>query len=612
MATQKSKTTIVEPAPLSVRFSAGIIDLGFVLVFIGAISVGWRLINDIPLGSVRYEPPRADDALPRMAKSLAIYVALSAYFAAWISSRLQATPGMMPVNTQVRDTHGRRVRFLRAMIWFLVAFAPLMLGNMIVLLGLSLEDSLIHLGRLNVFSFLILLQVIWFLMILAGPDKRTVHDMICGVHVDHTTRPFSHPVLKHIAFLPLSGVAILVLTGTMVIAGTNLVDSRLDDKIRQYENISPENAAGLWKSWKNDAPYEIEIETIDFSCAAHKQKFQRDFICPPETVIRTAIADHKMLIDQYYRDFGSPSLKTPVFRRYTYRESIQLTDLVLADMMFRFQAGGKDQRQEIFDQWIDIAERWNRILRTPDFLHVKTAVSMQFNHVLQVLPVFLDLQPDLISRQPGRIDDLLTPIIFDREFAEEILAFQYAVYNLHLKRSRIDFFPLIQPNALRNRFAELAGTMEAKLLSYRRYIRRGVVPGTDKTGSDGDVSNLIFTGTGTGTASPDRPSFLGGIVTALYNPLGRQIYDVINLEQSLQYVSLSAYGLNNAMKRMIAVILDIKRKDIADKDISGYLDTLPLELQYPFLDQKLRFNREGRYLYHSSPKMPSVRRIVPF
>mgnify|MGYP006272788637 CR=1 FL=1 len=592
------KTKIIEPAPLSVRFSAGILDLGFVLAFLVGISLVYRLANDIPLSAMRYTPPDTDNAFPRLIRSLGFYILVGFYYAAWLSSRLKATPGMMALHMQLHTVDNERLGFVRAFFWFFTAFLPLMLGNYLVLGSFILELPLIHLGRLNLFSLLMLFQVFWFLMILSGSDKRAIHDFICGTKVDHTTRPFSHPVLKHIAFLPLSGVAVLVLSAVMVIAGVNLVDTHLKAKIVSYEQKMPSTTRDLWASWRNEAPYQIRLDQYDFSCAAHDDRFHRSGTCPSHKEIKSIISNHRQLIDTYWADLDKAQSDLSNARRHIFQESIKLTDLALGDFLLRFQEAPPERRKEMYIDWLNYSKVWDQMLRKPDFLHIKGAVSIQYNHFLYILPVLLDIQPDLLFVREEALNDLLNPIEFDKDFVSDILSYQYAIFNAQLRHSRIDYLPLVQPNYIRNQFAKQANIMEISLLNYHD---QGVVP-----------ENTLETMQPQALDPLSSDNMLWGVVKLIYNPVGRHISGAMDMSMRLQRMLIPNFILNNSLKRMLTVILQIKREDIGKGQIKDYLDTLPDDLRYPVKNQPVIYNKNGNYLYHSNPNLPNLRRILPF
>lgn len=600
MPQHNSRTTVIEPAPLSVRFSAGILDVGLVIFCVAAVSLFWRLIHGVPVGEVGYVPPTHADALGRLLKSLGFYCVVGVFYAAWISSRLKATPGMLMINAHVHSGRGDKIGFFRALFWYWTAFLPLYLCNVIVLLGVHFQTPLLHIGQLNVLSCLVLLQVIWFLMMLSGQEKRAVHDMIWNVHVDHTTRPFSHPVLKHIAFLPLSGVAVVALSLTMVVAIVNLLDAPLHSNIKQYQNIIPDDTRDLVRSWRNDAPFKIAVDNVDFSCAAHKQRFVRRARCPSSRELQSIIETHREKITRYWQDFDADADLRLLTARYTFQESIQLTDLVLADFLLRFRDAPARERRSMFDRWLILAHNWDDIFRAPSFLHLKTAVSLQYNHVLRVLPMMLDMQPDLLGRQSDRIDDLLRPIAFDSNFLRDLLAFQFAHYNWNLERARIDYFPFIQPNYMRNQFLKRANDLQFDMI---KFSGDEYDPADDPEIVAG--SRQFFDPKPT-----DNPAL--DILKTIYNPLGRAIYENISSAGGVQPILLSSYTLNNSLKRVLTVILKIKRQDIVEEEIPEFIDSLPENLRHPLNQHELGYSPAGPYLYHYKKTLPDVRRIVPF
>ena len=593
---RNDRQTVIEPAPLSVRFSAAILDIGLLVFVVIFVSLAWRLMMDIPLGEIRYKPPGPDDAHIRLLKSILLYIGLGAYVAAWVASPLQATPGMLPLHVQVHNRQGSRIGFWRAMGWFLVAFAPLALAACLVLAGLALGVSLIHISLLSVFSALILLQSGWFLWMFAGPDRRTVHDTICAVAVDHKTRPFSHPLLKHIAFLPLSGVAVVFLSSILFIASLNLVDQKLDSSLRFYDSITSDTANLFWEFQRDNAPYSVYRGGIDFSCGAHDPRFYRKN-CPDDAYIAKTLRDNRHLINAYRYNFERYNAGSEELIPYIYRESIKLTDLALIRLLKNFEKGDEQEKEFYFNQWLRLAQSWSGLMRQPHFLGMKTSISIQLNHVLQALPIFLDQKPELLEKYYEEIMEVIQPVDLDQTLADQIIAFEYIKFKKSLRYARIEYFPLILPNATRNLFVYKRQQLEQMLAQNNFATSRLPVIPLSVTQTRDDLSE----------AGP-----FSRMILSLYNPLGRAIYNEIDKTTRKGIITFSAYRLSNSLRRMLEVMIMIKKRNLGPEDIPEFLENLPPELRFPFKNQEIHYNAKGRYLYHGAPGFTNTRRIVHF
>ncbi len=558
------------------------LDIGLLIGTAICINLLYKYINDIPIGRPHYRPPTPDMGWDRVIGSTSTVGILVAIAAAFIASPLRATPGMSAFYIRAQRKNGARIGFFRAFFWILTAFLPLLSANYLILIGVAMEIPLIHVGLLNLFSLMILLQVLWFVPVLSDKEKRSIPDRIWGVRVhyyDH--EPGGMKLLKKIFHAPFLIFLLVLMGGVGGWATLNLLDRPLNPRIERLQEMAPENPVNLRATWKNQSSFEIAMKLADFRCASRHIRFHGYAPCQDRAAIRDILSNNQSLIDNYTATFfGRAAHSNPP---YLTEESVALTDLILADMILRIEDPNStpDSRKAVIKNWLLMANSWKDNLFSDGFLFGKSRVLIHYNHVLHALPVLLDAAADETEDLAHEIEQALAPAAFDQSVIDNILAHEYALYERILNRSQVDYLPFIQPNTTRNYFVaaiDVADTLFAED-TLLRHQRNTIKP------------------------LQDLHSW-----RAVYNPLGLFFRDYALDSFTGATPVIGTFHHNNALKTMLRIGWAAHRLGIPPENMGMFVNALPDEKRMVMKSQPVLWDGQARTLYYQLPGMAGFRR----
>ncbi len=573
------------PASLVQRFGGFLLDLGLLIGFLIALNIAYHVIFDIPFGRPRYVPPHADDGWVRVIRSGAISASLFALMAAFLASPMRASPGMTGFFIKAASLNGEKLSFFRGFMWTFTSFLPLIVANQLVLVGVALQEPVMHLGRLNLFSLMVILQSMWFAPVLIRKDKKSLPDIIWGVKVEYeSVRPEGLHPLRRILHMPFLISFLLVMIVTSAVSAINLIDAQLNPKVALYEALKSPKINALRSTWRNEASFDISVKLTDFRCASKIERFRANPYCQDHEQVKALVEEHQELIRAYNQSLDVlQNDKTRLHDIYLNSESVALTDLVLADLIVQYESS---KSPEVFNRLILLQTFWRNAAVKPGFLIGQSRALIHYSHTLLALPVFLATSPDLVEKNALAIDSALEPIIFDEAFLDGLMAYEYGLYNQQLRFSLLDFFPFIQPNHTRNEFVKAAEAMnqffDIDLLTGEQELKR-----IDQINMQDKYEWYI-----------------------LYNPLGTRYRDYALKGLHSNSHTIAAYHSNNALKSMLKIYVDALRSGVPINALDDYLKTLPDDQRFVFSKIPLIWDPQTLSLYYSLPGLGGLRRSV--
>lgn len=584
-------------ATITQRFSAGILDIGMLLgLLIWAVLIfHWSF--DISMERPRYNPPSPSDGWSRVLRSAFVWLVPLLYISLFMSSRFQATPGMMALHLKIVKTGDERVGFARALLRILFACLPLVTGNFLVLTGIALDYPLLYAGPVNIFSLLLLLQCLWLMPILSHRENKAIYDKFFHTKVIHySDRPQGDPLLRKIFTFPVFLIIIALFTSTAGYAVLNLLDRPLHPRLADLEEGAPEDIRSLYRLWRSANSPEVYQPLNDPRCITERSVYLRYVAaCRSKNEILAILASNRDIIERYQRDFlrQEEADEVRINPIYLSLGSVAVTDLVLADIIARQEELGGTSNKP-FEDWLVLVGRWRNEITSPNFLLSKSYAFMHYNHALLILPELLLIRPDYATLYAGVLARLIKTIPLESIPLDGILAHEYALYDRMIKRSHIEFFPFTQPNYTRNQFMPILNAIEQQFRADRTLNH------SDNSGEKEGITE---------TALFDRELFNRN-TDLLYNPLGNH-FSVMSLStwQTRMHIA-TVFDHNNALKRMLSVLLMIRKYNIDYADIPAFIEALPRDLRYPFRGQPLLWNADVRALYYTVPNMDSLRQLI--
>lgn len=563
------------PASIVQRFKAAILDAGLLLSVLIAVSGIYYAIAGVPEGSLRYVPPHPDMGLWRVVRPLALFSVSALWLSAFLASKWRATPGMMAMQIRMDCRTGGRVRIGRAFGWLLAGWAPLLLATTLVLAGIHLQFPLLHAGRLNLFSALLIAQCLWFSAILIRTDRHAVHDLLAGVSLTHYADRRPGLALALLS-APFYAAVLPILGGTLFASAVNLFDAPTHPRLADIRADMPDSGRSLYRSWRADPSVALHDPPPDFRCASRKSRFHAGLDCASSSGFPQRMDDATVLAD--FERATMRRADVPISGRYSSSAGLPLVNALLAGIVHQIESDPLATRP--FENWLHLTGRWRAELLAPASLHSKSALLMNYNRTLSALPVLLAARPSLLESYGDRIDRALAPVPPDAVPVDSLIGHEYRFYDMILQQAQLDYLPFAQPAHTRNQFVRAAEHLEF-LLS-----------------SPADSTALRRAGH---WLAP-----LDGIT--LYNPLGMRMRDLAlaNLASNLHVVT--TFHHHNALKKMLRLYVEARREGTLPQDMDSFLASLPHEKRIAIGDSPVRFDPRTITLYYEVPGLHGFRR----
>lgn len=597
MLRRKHPDTETSPGTLGQRFSAMLLDTGIILAaYVLAISA-YYVLTGAELNAPGYEPPRAEEGLMSVWQSMLGILPAGLYLSVLPATRMRATPGMRFLHLHVAkpgECNDKTARtspgFVRIFIWRVLAFAPVLLANYIILLGVAFETPLIHIGRLNLVPLCIILQALIFLPVFTSHRKLGIHDRLSGVAVCGRIPVRGQRGLAY--YLPYcirTGLALLAIIFLAFFGILNLFDAPLAPEVKRLEAHAPDpHTFERYHHFEQNKIIEAHIP--DFYCAANAQHFRQNRNCPSHDKIHQLISRYETEIRRYksvmLQQDGRADKKTTRQQRKPYyaKNTVALTDLFLARLVLRAHS---NQPDAVFRQWRKLTQQWRKEILRPGPIGAKTYIYFHYNRVLAALPVLfnaMDKQPK--APQYTGLNMILSPITPGQLNIGKMMTYEYSLYKQHIKKARAFYFPFMHPNHIHNQFLRFPNLVE-KLFEApaNSYMRKG--------------NNL--------TKNYHIPASL---LEQLYNPIGRKLADLALMNTIGPVHSVGMFHHNNAYKAMLRLYLKAYAQNIDHRQMQAFLNNQPENQRQVFGNTLIKWSKEKRALYYELENSQQLRRYL--